>query len=279
MNKRLLSVPVAAVAMLLAGASSCTKNNTLKGQASLQTTARSVTAGDTILNVNYESGTLNSGITGLPGSDASAPDAAYMVSPGASGNYAIAHKVVYGDSAYYSDGNWRSETTARFLTYTHFTPGQERRYEFSVLLKDWPAWTSAETATRSNIFQCRVSSSSAYVPVMIRLQRNSIQIRRADASTATLVTNYMDYANQWMHFRIDVKWTMDNTGYIKTYNKLPGQSVYTQSSSIENIRTFTGDTAVNGGGKFGYAKWGVYGVPENITGIAYHDDIRIIALN
>ena len=230
--------------------------------------------GDTILNVTYETGTTSSGITGLNGSDASAPDAAYVVSPGATGTYAVAHKVVDGNSAYFSDGNYRSESSTS--TFAKFYPGEERRYEFSVMLKDWPDWDSTQGATQSNIFQCRVTGDN-YVPIMIRLQRNTIQIRRADASTATILSDYRPYVNQWVHFRIDVLWSMDNTGYIKTYTKAPGQADYSLSSQISNIRTYTGDTSGTSG-KFGYTKWGVYGIPSGVTGIAYHDNIRIIKL-
>jgi len=230
--------------------------------------------GDTLLSITYESGTTNSGITGIEASDAAAPDAAYMVSPGAAGNYAVAHKVVHGDSAYYSDGNWRSESST--ISVARFYPGEERRYEFSLLLKDWPDWVSPEPNTRSNIFQCRVTGDS-YVPVMVRIQRNALQLRRADASTATIVPDIRPYMNQWMHFRIDVLWAMDNTGYIKSYTRLPGQAAYSLSSQVSNIRTYTGDTsATSTSGKFGYIKWGVYGVPAGVTGIAYHDDIRIL---
>ncbi len=285
MNKRISGkqwLPLLATGLLLSV--SCNKNslpgesgNILGNVNALKANNLSTfTATDTILNVDYESGTTDSGIPNLPGSDATAADAAYMIQPGATGSYAVAHKVVYGDSAYFADGNWRSETSTRNVA--KFYPGEERRYEFSVLLKDWADWVSPQPATRSNIFQCRVSGPY-YVPVMVRIQRNSLQLRRVDSSAVTLVSDIRPYMNQWINVRIDVLWSMDNTGYIKSYTKLPGQTSYTLNSTLSNIRTFTGDTTVTGGGKFGYSKWGVYSVPTGTTGIAYHDNVRIIALD
>lgn len=277
MKKRLLSIPVVTAAILFTGATSCTKNNSFSKTATNDTKARSVTAGDTILNVTYENGTTNSGITGVSGSHATAVDADYMVQPGATGNYAVAHKVVYGDSAYWSDGNWRSESDAVALTAARFAPGQERRYEFSALLKDWTPWNTGDPINETNIYQLKVSAGNP-VPLQVRTQRNALRLRYGTMTgniVKDIVADLRPFVNQWMHFRIDVKWTSDNTGSMKVYMKLPGESNYALKDSMINYRTFTGDTSI---GNVGYIKWGAYVVPANITRIVYHDDIRIIAL-
>jgi|GEM_PF-2285021 len=72
---------------------------------------QTLAVGDTILNVTYQSGTTNSGITGIKATDATATDAAYVVTDDAN-NYAIAHKIVYGDPGYYSSSAYRSESDA-----------------------------------------------------------------------------------------------------------------------------------------------------------------------
>ncbi|MBZ4191436.1 heparin lyase I family protein [Niabella beijingensis] len=285
MNKRFLHFAAPCAALLLLAASCTRTGNSLvapppeSGTAGKTATAGTAVfaAGDTLLNATYENGTTNSGITGLTGTDAPAPDAAYMVSPGASGTYAVAHKVVFGDSAYISDGAYRSETTARLVSAANFTPGQERRYEFSVLLKDWPDWNGASPVDGGNLFQCRVSGD-AYVPVMIRVRRNGIIIREADTQVFAVVSDYRPYVNQWIRFRIDVLWTTDSTGYIKVYTQLPGETGYTLRRESTGLRTYTG-TGTSGGGAFGYPKWGLYGGPDSGTRIVYHDDVRIIALN
>jgi len=232
--------------------------------------------GDTILNVTYEDGTTNSGITGINPSNATATDAVYVVSPGnISPNHAIAHKVVYGDSGYNSDGNWRSESDAQQIIPARYFPGDERRYEFSVLLKDWPIWNQGDPTNESNLFQLKVSGGEN-VPLMIRTQRNAVRIRYQDVSTKDIISNLQPYVNQWIQFRIDVLWATTNTGYMRTYMKLPGQSNYVLVDEKTNYSTFTGNVS---DGNLGYIKWGLYVVPPNSTRIAYHDDIRIINLN
>jgi hypothetical protein len=228
---------------------------------------------DTLLNVTYESGTTNSGITGITATHATAADAAYIVLPGSTGNYAIAHKIVVGDSAYYSDGNWRSESDAENIPIACYSPGDERRYEFSVLLKDWPVWNTGDSTNETNIFQLKVTNS-APVPLQIRVQRNALRTRYQDESVNDILTNFQPYVNQWIQFRIDVLWANTATGYMNTYMKLPGQSDYVLVDQKTNYLTYTGT-----GTEFGYIKWGLYVAPPNTTRIAYHDDIRIISLN
>lgn len=236
----------------------------------------SSSVGDTLLNVNYETGTLSSGITGVTGTYASAADAAYMVQPGATGSYAIAHKIVHGDSSYYSAGNWRSESDADYAANARFLPGQERRYEFSVLLKDWTL--NANDPTEGNLFQLKQTGGNG-VPLQVRTMRNAIVLRFDQTNNqpnVTILPGAQQYVNQWLHFRVDVLWSQTATGYMKTYMKLPGESSYTLKDSKTNYKTYTAN-ALNG--QHGYIKWGLYIIPTNTTRVVYHDDIRIIGLN
>lgn len=230
--------------------------------------------GKTILNIDYESNTTNSGNSGVIPTNATATDAAYMVSPGAAGNYAIAHKIVYGDNQYYSDGNWRSESDAQDIIAARYYPGQERRYEFSVLLKDWTLWNTGEAPVETNLFQLKMSGGEN-VPLMIRTTRNAIRIRYEDVSVKDILANVQPYINKWIQFRIDVLWADATTGYMRTYMKLPDQAEYILVDEKLNYKTFTGNPTL---GNFGYIKWGLYVTPQNVTRIAYHDDIRIITL-
>ncbi|MES2774083.1 MAG: HYR domain-containing protein [Bacteroidota bacterium] len=241
---------------------------------------------NTILNINYENGTANSGIAGINPTDAPAVDAAYMIAPGATGNHGVAHKVTLGNPVYYSDGAYRSESDAVSVPQYRYLPGDERRYEFSVLLKDWEQWNSANPAYGDNIFQLKMSDEQL-LPVRILTRRNSI-VTRNYTEQNDLVTDFRPYINQWIHFRIDVKWTTDNTGYLKIYTKLPDQPGYNLMLDRDNFVTFTGNVA---NGNVGYVKWGVYreaGTDANgnvitsdnaLTRIAHHDDIRIFELN
>lgn len=276
----------------------CTKeiadasDNALKQDTSASKNSKALATlavGDTLLKVNYENGTENSGVTGVNPTNATAGDAADVVSPGSeSSSYGISHKVSLGLPGYYSNEAYRSESDADYATNSRFLPGNERRYEFSVLLKDWGQWNSANPAYGDNIFQLKVSGG-ALVPVRILTKRNAIVTRNATYQD-DLVTDFRPYINQWIHFRIDVKWATTNSGYLKIYTKLPNQSTYNLVLNRSNYATYTGtpDTLP---GQHGYIKWGVYreaGKDANgnvitsdnvLTRIAYHDNIRIIALN
>lgn len=234
-------------------------------------------AGDTILNVTYETGTLSSGINGVTGTYAPAADAAYMVIPGATGNYAIAHKIVHGDSNYVSAGAYRSESDADYANMCRFLPGDKRRYEFSVLLKDWTPWNNGDPADETNIFQLKITGPNV-VPLQVRAQRNTIRLRMPDYPsgilTADILPDFRPYVNQWMHFRVDVSWDSTAAGYMKVYMKLPGQSDYVLKYERLNYINYPAPPDAHG-----YIKWGLYITPPNITRIAYHDDIRIINLN
>ncbi|MHA7822269.1 heparin lyase I family protein [Chryseobacterium arthrosphaerae] len=233
--------------------------------------------GEILLNVNYENNTLNSGITGVNPTNATASDAVYMVQPGATGSYAAAHKVVYGDQGYYSNDNWRSESDADRFKAARFLPGDERRYEFSVLLKDWTPWKAGDPANETNIFQLKISGGAG-VPLQVRTQRNAMRLRFAvenNVPVTDIIPDIRPYINQWIHFRIDVKWTDTATGYMKTYMKLPAQNDYVLVDHKENYRTYSGTGL---GGQHGYIKWGIYVTPPDITRVAYHDDIKVIYL-
>ena len=64
---------------------------------------------DTIFIADYENNQTNSGYANLNPTNAPATDAVYMVS-GNNSNYAVAHKVNRTDSAYFSNGAFRSES-------------------------------------------------------------------------------------------------------------------------------------------------------------------------
>lgn len=233
--------------------------------------------GDVLLNVNYENGAFDSGITGVSATNATAADAVYMVQPGATGNYAIAHKVVYGDPGYYSNDNWRSESATNQYKPANFYPGDERRYEFSVLLKDWTPWKAGDPTNETNIFQLKISGGAG-VPLQVRTQRNVMRLRFAvdnNVPPVDIIPDVRPYVNQWIHFRIDVKWTDTATGYMNTYMKLPNQSNYVLVDDKTNYTTYNKGPV---GGGHGYIKWGVYVTPPDITRIVYHDDIKIIYL-
>lgn len=250
-------------------------------------TPQNVLNTDTILNVTYENGELSSGIIGVRGTVAPGADAAYLISPGRNSARGIAHKVTLGIADYYSAEAYRSESDALEYQPALFFPGMERRYEFSVYLKDWELWNSANTPYGDNIFQLKVSGGDP-VPIRLLTKRNAIAVRYDASGNGIVIADFRPYINQWIDFRIDVKWTLDNTGYFKIYTKYNGEQEYVLRLQNLNARTFTGNQLDKG--QKGYLKWGVYreaGQDNNgnlitsdniLTRIAYHDNIRIIKL-
>lgn len=240
-----------------------------------RSTLKFLATGDTLLNVTYESGTLNSGITGLGTTAASAPDAAYMITPGSTGSYGIAHKVILDDTAYTSAGQPRSESDALGIANARYQPGDARRYEFSVLLKDWTAWNSTMPADAEILFQAKPTSSGP--SFFIAAKRNAIVFRHGASAQDNLVADYTSYINQWIDFRVDVLWSNNGTGTYSVYTRLPGGS-YTLKAQYSNESTYNSPSA------YGYVKWGLYRADQSTangsvaTRIAYHDNIRIIAL-
>jgi len=270
--------------------SSCSKNEasnsgqskdnvgTLKKGNLRATNLNSDTTYNLLFNVDYETGTMSSGIANLDSTRDTAPDAAYMISPGRSGNYAIAHKVVLGDSSYFSDSHWRSESATAYIPVTQFVPGQERRYEFSALLKNWTPYTTGMPTDGDIFFQAKLGGGGEPAWYFMT-KRNGIDFRAPNANLeTTIVSDYRPYINQWMDFRVDVLWASTATGYIKVYSKLPGQTSYTLIWQISNFQTWN---PLNPNATNGYLKWGLYRPDASVangdvtTRIVYHDDIRM----
>ncbi|MGE8343226.1 MAG: heparin lyase I family protein [Flavobacterium sp.] len=241
---------------------------------------------NTLVTVDYESGTKNSGIPNLNTTNATAPDAEYLVSPGRTGNYAIAHRVTIGDSGYFSDNHWRSEAaTAQMFDTGKYYTGDERRFEVSLLLKDWEPYTAGMAQNGDIIFQGK-QSGGENPAWYLSAKRNSITFRVPnDNIEPTIIDDFRPYINQWIDFRVDAKMTTDNTGYYKVYYRLPGQTDYTLAWQISNFRTFNQDVPETN--PSGYLKWGLYRPGQSITTdppnvatrIIYHDDIKIFELN
>jgi|GEM_PF-751318 len=239
-----------------------------------------------LVTVDYESGTKNSGVSNLTTTHATAPDAEYVVSPGRTGNHAIAHRVTIGDAGYFSDNHWRSEAaTDQMFDAGKYYPGDERRFEVSLLLKDWEPYTTGMAQNGDIIFQGK-QSGGENPAWYLSAKRNGITFRIPnDNIEPSIIDDFRPYINQWIDFRIDAKMTTDNTGYYKVYYRLPGQTEYTLAWQINNFRTFNQDIPETN--PSGYLKWGLYRPGQSITTdppnvatrIIYHDDIRIFELN
>ncbi|GAA1943925.1 heparin lyase I family protein [Kitasatospora viridis] len=234
-----------------------------------------------ILQVDYESGTPDSGLPGLSSTDATAPDAAAVVRPGEQSAYAIQHKVTLGDPGYFSDGAPRSESATDRLPNGVFHIGDTQRYEFSVLLKDWQPYQPGDSDTGDIIFQGKYSGGQPPA-FYFMTKRNAIAFRSPQMSRqTTVVSDFRPYVNQWLDFRVDAKWATDQTGYFQVSVRLPGQSDYQQMASYTDVATWQPSSAAD----YGYLKWGLYRPAESLanddvaTRIVQHDNIRVFDLS
>ncbi len=242
--------------------------------------ARPLTATE-ILNVDYESGTLDSGIPGLTTTHATAPDAEAVVQPGHQSSYADQHKVTLDDPGYFSDGAPRSESATDQLSNGVFHIGDTQRYEVSVLLQDWQPYQSGDSTSGDIVFQGKYSGGQPPA-FYLMTKRNAVAFRSPQMNQqTTVVADFRPYINQWMNFRVDARWTTDQTGYFTVSVELPGQAGYQQVVSYTNVATWQPSSPAN----FGYLKWGLYRPSESLangdvaTRIVQHDDIRIFRLS
>ncbi|MEU1862497.1 heparin lyase I family protein [Streptomyces gardneri] len=232
-----------------------------------------------LLTIDYRNGRLNSGIPDLTTTHATAADASYVVPSGA--DHAVAHKVTLGDPGYVSDGAPRSESATNDVHEGKFVVGDEQRYEFSVLLKDWQPFRPGDSESGDIIFQGKHAGGNL-PSFYLMAKRNSIAFRSPTLDLqSTVVDDFRPHIDQWMHFRVDVRWTDDMTGYYKVSTRMPGSSQFTLRQTYENVKTFHPVNPAD----FGYLKWGLYRPGQSPTKgdvptrIVHHDDIRILDLS
>ncbi|WAL74778.1 heparin lyase I family protein [Kitasatospora sp. YST-16] len=233
-----------------------------------------------LLDVDYESGTPDSGIPGLTTTHASAPDASAVVQPGHLSGYAIQHRVTLDDPGYFSDGAPRSESATDLLPNGTFRPGDAQRYEFSVLLEDWQPYQAGDSASGDIFFQGKYGGGQPPA-FYLMTKRNAVAFRSPQLNRQeTVVADFRPYVNQWMDFRVDVRWATDSTGCFRVSARLPGQDAYQQVAAFDGVPTWQPSAPAD----HGYLKWGLYRPSESLlngdvpTRTVRHDDIRILDL-
>ncbi|MFD4258275.1 heparin lyase I family protein [Streptomyces sp. NPDC058534] len=238
---------------------------------------RTALATSSLLGVDYESGTLDSGIAGLTTTHAEAPDASKVESGGDGSSRSISHKVTLDDPDYVSDGAPRSESANNELEASLIHVGDVHRYEFSVMLKDWE---TGKGSAGDIIFQGKHAGGNK-PSFYLMAKRNEIAFRSPLLELqAPVVEDFRDYTNKWMRFRVDVRWAEDRTGYYKVSAQLPGESDFTLKKTYTDVNTFHPENPTT----FGYIKWGLYRPASStqagdpVTRVVQHDNIRVIDL-
>ncbi|KYQ93613.1 hypothetical protein DLAC_04992 [Tieghemostelium lacteum] len=245
--------------------------------------ATTITVKKILVYVNYETGKLDDGIPKLEATGSNASDAAFMVSPGRNGMYAIGHKVTLGDPGYFSGNHYRSESKTANIPEGRFFRGDNRRYEVSLLLKDWQEWKPGMSESGDIIFQGKLGGGGnpAY---LIAAKRNSLVFRMPNNNeTVLLLDDFRTFSNQWFDFRIDVAWRDSPTGLIIIYMRIPSiEKDYKLIKEYKNYHTYLPD---NPESKIGYSKWGLYRAAQSLekgdipTRFIYHDDICILDID
>ncbi|MGW6273066.1 heparin lyase I family protein [Streptomyces sp. NPDC055060] len=207
-----------------------------------------------------------------------ADDASEVEDGGDGSSRSVSHKVTLNDEAYVSDGAPRSESANNELRDSLVHVGDEHRYEFSVLLKDWE---TGKGDAGDIIFQGKHAGGNK-PSFYLMAKRNEIAFRSPLLDLqATVVGDVRAHVNKWMRFRVDVRWAEDKTGYYKVSAKLPGESGFTLKKTYSDVNTFHPENPTT----FGYIKWGLYrpasstAAGDPATRVVRHDDIRITDLS
>ncbi|WP_409062561.1 heparin lyase I family protein [Streptomyces sp. SYP-A7185] len=182
------------------------------------------------------------------------------------------------DEAYVSDGAPRSESANNELLDSLVHVGDEHRYEFSVLLKDWE---TGKGDAGDIIFQGKHAGGNK-PSFYLMAKRNEIAFRSPLLDLqAAVVGDVRAHVNKWMRFRVDVRWAEDRTGYYKVSAELPGESGFTLKKTYSDVNTFHPENPTT----FGCIKWGLYrpasstAAGDPATRVVRHDDIRITDLS
>jgi hypothetical protein len=246
--------------------------------------APAVPAQTTLLHIDYETGTQDSGIPGMIGTDAPAADAASMVSDKPrSGRFAIAHKVTLRNPDYVSFGAPRSESTAGPVVVGgtrpgQYAPGQHRLYTFSLMLKDWEPWLPTSGSAPIDILW-QFKHFNGGPDLMIGVRRNQMVLRYANKQ-ALLVDDVRLHNNRWIDFRFDIVWAKDASGRFTAEVRLDDQADYVRKAEETAFPTFNPAYA----GTAGTIQWGLYRPDSEqfpaaaLTRRVYHDDITVTRL-
>lgn len=231
-----------------------------------------------LLDIDYKDGSLNSGIPDLTTTHASAKDASLTVPSG--DDHAVTHKVTLDDPGYESDGAPRSESATNAVPEGQIHVGDEQRYEFDVQLKDWKTYEPGDSDSGDIFFQGKHAGGNK-PSFYLMTKRDSIAFRSPLLGLqATVVDDFTSYVNKWMSFRVDVRWTDDETGYYKVSTRMPGEPGFTERKSYTKVKTFHPENPT----KLGYLKWGLYRPDQSTkngdvpTREILHDNIRVTDL-
>ncbi|MDN3240729.1 polysaccharide lyase [Glycomyces tritici] len=237
-----------------------------------------------VLRVEYESGTVDSGVAGL-GVNECCGYSIDTTTLSRNGIGAVKHEVRYGDSA--ADGP-RAESHTETIEATHFDSGDSVYYGFSVYIPS--TWVFDETS-EDIVFQwhnykdsCdfKDRGPSAFLSVHTngqwRLRYNSDS---AACSTETSVVKQAQdlgavKPGQWNDFVFKFDWSEGADGRIQVWHQTSKALGWVKVADRQGANTYN-DVPTT----IGYLKWGIYKpawrtAPSNVsTRAVFHDNIAV----
>lgn len=231
-----------------------------------------------VLQVSYETGTIDAGVTNLLVVPPSNPVAVTITDSARTGQFAL--KTTVGSSEdYVTAGKPRAETATLKIPTTRYSASEKWEYGFSLKLDG--GWVVDSSGAAEIIWQFkRFDTSSTQLPpdMFVAVKREFVVLRSQNHQI-----NLVDLAKfppgQWMDFRIYVLWSNDSNGLTEVWFKPAA------AQNFEKVATVSGPNMGDARPKSGYIKWGIYrpeclptdGKPCSTATfnprVVYHDEI------
>ena len=236
-----------------------------------------------VLECDYETGTINSGKSGVAVQGAAFYSIQVDSNTKRHGVYSIREELRYGDP--WVAGGPRAESDALNVSQTRYKAGDTVYYGFSVyIISSWvnddiyedvvfqwhniPDYDLGETSKNPNIFLCvkrmewdlRITSDPTLVTTATSALKEQVKLS--------------DMVPGWHDFVFAIKWSYNGDGNIKCWYKRSSTSTYAQ------VLDKTGPNMHNDR-QLGYIKWGIYkpawrnGPTAASSRVVFHDNVRV----
>ena len=170
--------------------------------------------------INYETGTLDSGISGVKAHLPKAIDAITVASNiTRTGKFAVRSKLSLDDS-YISHGAHRAESNSMRLLKTRYNEGDQLRYQFSIYLPlNWQVDTreSIDIIWQFKRFEGQPDMFVAIKGKDLVLRSNGAGKGRQDLLLKNVPTG------EWIDLRLDVTWSITDKGSLAASLKKKGR--------------------------------------------------------
>lgn len=231
-----------------------------------------------ILHVDYETGTLDSGVTNILVVPPQNPDAITISQSARFGHFAVKTTVGFSED-YVTAGKPRAETATMKIPESFYSAGEKWEYCFSLMLDH--GWLIDPSGAAEIIWQFkRFDSGSLHInPDMFVAVKRGFIVLRSPGRQTSLVDLAKVVPGQWMDFRINVLWSHEPNGLTEVWFRPAA------GADFAKVAVITGPNMGDDRPKSAYIKWGIYrpeclpsgGQPCSTADfsprIVYHDEI------